>query len=64
MRFVIRRIPGLTTAPWAWAYVKADDTIIASSPITYASERDARAAIATAKIAMRAARFAKVEVAE
>lgn len=50
-----------STAGWTWVLATKDGPI-ARSPYDYATEVDARSHIATAKTAMKGARFAKVEV--
>lgn len=46
---------------YCWRFVKGDDVICVSAG-SWNSEKDCRSAIAKARISMRGARFAKVEV--
>lgn len=58
MKFEVSRDP--STKLWGW-YLSTNDSLIARSPISFATEEAARSQIAKAKTAMKGARFAKVE---
>jgi hypothetical protein len=76
MLFIIKKLPGDDGEPdigippvpdlWSWTLhkvVKGEVVeAVAKAPELYESEQECRSKIATAKIALKAARFAKVRV--
>lgn len=59
---MIFKISHSTKQGWDWTLETKDRVAICEAPDTYSSEAECRARIAAAKTAMKAARFAKVEV--